>query len=57
MVMPATVGQSWGIGIPELSAVLFFLGLFVLVVFTTLSKVPLVVKRNPFLKESEQFHY
>ena len=57
MVMPATVGGSWFIGIPEISAVLFFGGLFVLVVFTALTKVPLVPKRNPYLKESKHFHY
>ena len=27
MVMPATVGTSWYFGIPELSSVVFFLGL------------------------------
>ncbi|PQB05157.1 quinol:cytochrome C oxidoreductase [Aureitalea marina] len=57
MVMPATVGTSWGIGLPEIGAVMFFLGLFVYVVFTALSKAPLVVKRHPLLKESEVFHY
>jgi hypothetical protein len=57
MVMPATVGESWFIGIPEISAVLFFGGLFVLVVFSALTKVPLVPKRNPYLKESKHFHY
>ena len=57
LVMPATVGSSWFIGIPELSAVLFFLGLFIFVVFTALTKAPLMVKNNPFLKESKQYHY
>ena len=57
MVMPATVGVSWGIGLPEIGALMFFLGLFVFVVFTALTKAPLVVKRHPFLKESKLFHY
>lgn len=57
MVMPATVGVSWGIGLPEIGSLMFFLGLFVFVVFTALSKAPLVVKRHPFLKESKLFHY
>ncbi|MDT0689286.1 quinol:cytochrome C oxidoreductase [Salegentibacter sp. F188] len=57
MVMPATVGESWFIGIPEISAVLFFGGLFTFVVFNALTKAPLLVKRNPFLKESENYHY
>ena len=57
MIMPATVGDQWAIGVPEISAVLFFLGLFILIVFYALSKEPLLAKRNPFIKESEYFHY
>ncbi|WP_432412632.1 quinol:cytochrome C oxidoreductase [Rasiella sp. SM2506] len=57
MVMPATVGKSWFIGLPEIGAMLFFFGLFVLVVFTALTKAPLLAKRNPFIKESKHFHY
>ena len=57
MIMPATVGDRWSIGIPEISSVLLFAGLFILIVFTALSKVSLLAKRNPFVKESENFHY
>ena len=57
MVMPGTVGSSWYIGVPELGAICFFFGLFVYVVFTALTKAPLVVKNNPFVKESKQYHY
>ncbi|MGB0451118.1 MAG: quinol:cytochrome C oxidoreductase [Flavobacteriaceae bacterium] len=57
MVMPATVGESWTIGVPELGALMFFFGLFIYVVFTTLTKAPLVAKNNPFIKESKHFHY
>ena len=57
MIMPATVGDRWFIGLPELSAVSLFLGLFLLIVFYALSKAPLLPKGNPFIKESEQFHY
>ncbi|WP_456438661.1 quinol:cytochrome C oxidoreductase [Psychroserpens sp.] len=57
MVMPATVGTSWYIGIPEISSILFFFGLFVYVVFTALTKAPLLAKGNPFIKESKKFHY
>ena len=57
MVMPATVGESWFIGLPEIGALLFFLGLFMLIVFTALTKAPLMVKRNPFIEESKHFHY
>ncbi len=57
MVMPATVGESWFIGIPEISAVLLFAGLFVFIVFNSLTKAPLLVKGNPFIKESKHYHY
>ena len=57
MIMPATVGDRWFIGVPELSAVALFLGLFLWIVFYALSKAPLLPKGNPFIKESEQFHY
>ncbi|GLB50689.1 quinol:cytochrome C oxidoreductase [Neptunitalea lumnitzerae] len=57
MIMPSTVGSQWSIGIPEISSVLFFLGLFIMVVFTALTKVPLLAKRNPFIGESKHFHY
>ncbi len=57
MVMPATVGESWTIGVPEIGSLMFFFGLFVYVVFTTITKAPLVPKNNPFIKESKHFHY
>jgi hypothetical protein len=57
MIMPATVGDRWFIGIPEIGAILLFGGLFMLVVFTSLGKYPLLAKGNPFIKESEHFHY
>ncbi|NQW35935.1 MAG: quinol:cytochrome C oxidoreductase [Flavobacteriales bacterium] len=57
MVTPATVGNHWQIGIPEISPMLFFLGLFVYVVFNALTKAPLHAKGNPFMKESEHYHY
>jgi hypothetical protein len=57
MIMPATVGDRWFIGVPELSAVALFGGLFMLLVFYALSKAPLLPKGNPFIKESEHFHY
>jgi hypothetical protein len=57
MVMPATVGPNWSLGMPEIGGLLFFLGAFILVVFTALTKAPLLAKRNPFIEESKQFHY
>ena len=57
MIMPGTVGTNWFIGVPEISSILFFFGLFIFVVFTALTKAPLVPKRNPFIEESKHFHY
>ena len=57
MIMPATVGDRWYIGIPEIGSILLFLGLFIFLVFRALSKEPLLAKRNPFMGESERFHY
>ncbi|WP_298155865.1 quinol:cytochrome C oxidoreductase [Flavobacterium sp.] len=57
MIMPGTVGDRWFIGIPEIGSLCFFIGLFILVVFTALTKVPLLAKRNPFIEESKHFHY
>ncbi|UOB19005.1 quinol:cytochrome C oxidoreductase [Abyssalbus ytuae] len=57
MIMPATVGDKWFIGIAEIGGILFFAGLFIYVVFSTLTKAPLLAKRNPFIEESKHFHY
>lgn len=57
MIMPATVGDQWGFGWGEVGSVLFFLGLFIFAAFKTISKAPLIAKGNPFLHESEHFHY
>lgn len=57
MIMPGTVGESWSIGIPEVSGVLFIGGLFTYVIFNGLTKAPLIAKNFPLLKESKHFHY
>ncbi len=57
MIFPATVGDQWFIGISEISSILFFAGLFIYVVFTTLTKAPLLPKGNPLIEESKHFHY
>jgi hypothetical protein len=57
MIMPATVGDQWFIGISEIASLIFFLGLFIFVSFTALAKSPLLPKRNPFIEESKHFHY
>ena len=57
MITPATVGDQWYIGIPEIGGVLFFAGAFIFWVFRALTKAPLQPTRNPFIEESRQFHY
>jgi hypothetical protein len=57
MIMPGTVGGSWSFGIPEISATFFFLGIFIYTVFSAFAKADPVPKGNPFLHESEHFHY
>ena len=57
MIAPSTLGDQWFIGVPEIASLLFFLGLFIFVVFSSLTKAPLVAKRNPFIEESKHYHY
>lgn len=57
MIMPATVGTQWFIGFTEIGAMCFFAGLFIMVIFTAMTKAPLMPKRNPFIEESKHFHY
>jgi len=57
MIMPATVGDQWYIGVPEIGGIMFFTGLFIYVVFSTISKVSLEPSGDPLLKESEKFVY
>ena len=57
MITPATVGDQWHIGIPEIGGILFFGGAFIFWVFRALTKAPLQPTRNPYIEESRQFHY
>jgi hypothetical protein len=57
MITPGTVGNIWHFGIPEIGPILFFLGLFIYVSFNALTKAPLHAKGDPFMKESEGYHY
>jgi len=57
MIMPSAVGDQWFIGIPEVGGFLFFLGLFIYIVFTALTKAPLLAKGDPYMGESKRFHY
>lgn len=56
MIMPATVGDQWSFGVGEICSMLFFVGLFIYVVFSSLAKAPLLVKGNPFVEESKHHH-
>ena len=57
MIMPSAVGDKWGFGIPELASLMFFAGLFIFIVFSTLTKAPLEAKGDPFNEESKKFIY
>ena len=57
MIMPSAVGNQWFIGIAEIGAFLFFFGLFIFVVFKEISKAPLHAAGDPYMGESERFHY
>ena len=57
MIMPGTVGGQWGFGIGEISAILFFIGLFIYATFSAFAKASTVAKGNPFFHESETHHY
>ena len=47
----------WSFGIAELSSILFFIGIFIFAVFSSFAKANPIPTGNPFLKESENFHY
>lgn len=57
MIMPSAVGEQWFIGAAEIGGFLFFLGLFIFIVFKELTKAPLLAKGDPYMGESERFHY
>ena len=57
MIMPSTVGAQWSFGIPEISAIFFFVGLFIYTTFSAFARANPIAKGNPFLQESEHYHY
>lgn len=57
MIMPATVGDQWSIGLAEVGGFLFFAGLFMFVVFRTLTKASLEATGDPYMGESKRFVY
>jgi hypothetical protein len=52
MIMPAAAGEQSGIGILEICVTAIYASLFIFVVLRSLSTGPLVVKNDPFIKES-----
>jgi len=52
MIMPGTVGEHNGFGIIEFGTTAGFVGIFIWLMLTGLSKAPLVPKNHPFLQES-----
>ncbi|MCC6636044.1 MAG: quinol:cytochrome C oxidoreductase [Chitinophagaceae bacterium] len=57
MIMPGTVGHEHShLGIPEFGTLAFFVGLFLYVMFTSLSKAPIIPKNHPMLQESFHHH-
>ena len=56
MIMPGTVGDHYGFGLLELGPMIFYFGLYILVVFRNLSKAPLLQKNHPMIHESKVFH-
>jgi hypothetical protein len=56
MIMPGTVGDHYGFGLLEIGPILFYFGLYILVVFRNLSKAPLLQKNHPMIHESKVFH-
>jgi len=56
MIMPGTVGDHYGFGLLELGPILFFAGLYIYVVLSSVAKAPLLHKNHPMLTESKNFH-
>lgn len=56
MIMPGSVGAEAGFGWLEISIALGFIGAFIFVVFSALTKASLTPVNNPYLKESLQHH-
>jgi hypothetical protein len=52
MIMPAAAGETSGIGIIEIFMTVIYAGIFLLVVFRSLSTAPMIMKNDPFLEES-----
>lgn len=56
MIMPGSVGASGSVTLINMGTLLGFVGLFILVVFNTIKKAPLMIKNHPMFVESKHFH-
>ncbi len=56
LITPAVAKSGFEFGFQEIGLMLGFLGVFMFFVFRSLSKANLVVKNNPYLDESINFH-
>lgn len=54
-IMPGAVGKNAGIGILEIGLTIGYLGLFLMIVFRSLSKAPLLPQNHPYFKESFEY--
>lgn len=52
IIMPGAVADKWGFGLPEVSCLALFAGLFIFVVFTALTKANVEPTKATFLDES-----
>jgi hypothetical protein len=56
MVTPGVMQQNGGIGFIEIGLAMVFMAAYLLVVLSSLAKVPLVGKNHPMLQESLNHH-
>ena len=56
IVTPGAMHREGAVGFIEIGTFLAFLGLFLNVVLTAISKRPLLVKNHPYLEESLHHH-
>ncbi len=56
MITPGTLSENGGFGFVEVGLLAVYLGAFLIVVLTSLSKAPLVAKNHPMLEESLHHH-
>lgn len=55
MIMPSAAGEHAGLGLLEICMTISYAGMFLFIVFKSLSTGPLIVKNDPFLEESMSY--